>query len=180
MSLEHAILALLAAAPRHGYEIGKTLNAALRGVRPVNAGQVYATLERLARDGAIARHDGAPHGAGVATGGAARRQRFVLLPAGRRALRRWLARPAGGIATSDDFALRLALRTFSGDRPGIARLVRARRARCATLHHLLRDAAQDALHVRAARRHLDAELAWLEDAERVLVAAASARPRNPE
>ena len=55
MSLEYAILALLTTGPRHGYAIGKELSRLQGGIWPVNPGQVYATLDRLARDGAIAR-----------------------------------------------------------------------------------------------------------------------------
>jgi len=183
MSLEYAILALLTAGPRHGYAIGKELSRLEGGIWPVNPGQVYATLDRLARDGAITsappprptRVRTTSTGTSGAGTRAAHLRPFALLPAGRRALRRWLDRPVGCAPSRDALAADLALQAWAGDAAGVARLVAARRARCAALHALLaRAAARDdstPLLRRAARLHLDAELAWLALVEQVVAAA---------
>jgi hypothetical protein len=184
MSLEYAILGLLSAGPQHGYTIGKKLNLVLGAIWPVNPGQVYATLDRLARDGAIASAPPAPpeHRARIlAAVGRGRRTRaasvrpFVLLPAGRRALRHWLLRPIGCALPPDPLAAHLALRVWAGDTAGIARLLAARRRRYASLRGCLSRADHDAPCVRAARQHLEVELDWLALVERVLVGAQPSR-----
>ena len=180
MSLEYAILALLTTGPRHGYAIGKELSRLQGGIWPVNPGQVYATLDRLARDGAIAsapppRATRARTASSAASGAgtrAARLRPFALLPAGRRALRRWLDRPVGGAPPHDALAADLALHAWAGDAAGVARLVaRTTSPLCRAARAARRAAARDdgaTLLLRAAQQHLDAELAWLALVEQVV------------
>ena len=53
--MRHAVLALLADAPAHGYEIKRALEERFGTViAPLNAGQVYTTLQRLQRDELVA------------------------------------------------------------------------------------------------------------------------------
>lgn len=53
MSVREGLLALLAAGPRHGYQLRQEFETATAGVWPLNVGQVYTTLERLQRDGLV-------------------------------------------------------------------------------------------------------------------------------
>lgn len=53
MSVREGLLALLAAGPRHGYQLKSEFEARTAGVWTLNIGQVYSTLERLERDGLV-------------------------------------------------------------------------------------------------------------------------------
>ena len=53
MSTRHALLALLAQGPRHGYQLRVEFESATGTTRPLNIGQVYTTLTRLERDGLV-------------------------------------------------------------------------------------------------------------------------------
>lgn len=175
MALEFAILALLTRGALHGHALGKHLDRLLHGLWAVNPGQVYATLARLASEGAIA-----PVAEGATTTAAtARRRRYQLRPAGRSTLRRWLDRPLAGAARPEPFVQQLAVLVALADRAGVAGTLDEHRRRCASLRALLdrRQQAPDAAHallVGAARRHLDAELAWLAHARETLVGDAPA------
>lgn len=166
MPLDHAILAILTRGPLHGHALGKQLDLLLHGLWAVNPGQVYATLGRLARDGWIAPVEDAPS--------AGRVRVYALLPAGRGALRRWLERPLGCDERADPFARHLAILVAAGDGGRIARALDARHRRCAAWIALLerRSAAPgspDDLLASAARRHLEAEVAWLAEARAALL-----------
>jgi DNA-binding PadR family transcriptional regulator len=169
MALEFAILALLTRGPLHGHALGKQLDRLLHGLRAVNAGQVYATLARLASEGAVApvARTGRAATTGVRT--------YALLPAGQRMLRRWLERPLGGAARPEPFVQQLAVLVACDDRHGIARALGERHRRCTSLRALLdrsRPPTPDPAHrllVEAAFRHLDAELAWLAHARASLL-----------
>ena len=58
MSVRHAILALLASGPAHGYELKADFEAATGSGWPLNIGQVYSTLQRCERDGLATPEDG--------------------------------------------------------------------------------------------------------------------------
>ena len=55
MPVREGLLALLADGPRNGYQLKVDFEAATGGVWPLNFGQVYTTLDRLARDGLVSR-----------------------------------------------------------------------------------------------------------------------------
>src|SRR3954465_7554268 len=52
-SVQRALLALLAQQARHGYELHDLFEAAVGGHWELNSGQIYSSLERLARDGLV-------------------------------------------------------------------------------------------------------------------------------
>ena len=87
MSLTELHLALLAGAPRHGYDIKQEHDSWFPDTRPLPYGQVYATLARLQRDGLAevveTRVDGGPE-----------RTVYALTDEGSARLRAWLAEPA--------------------------------------------------------------------------------------
>lgn len=53
MSLKFGILGLMTEEPLHGYEIKSRFETLMGGTWDVNIGQIYATLQRLERDGLI-------------------------------------------------------------------------------------------------------------------------------
>ncbi len=53
MAVKEGLLALLAGGPAHGYHLKTAFEAATGGVWQLNVGQVYTTLDRLARDGLV-------------------------------------------------------------------------------------------------------------------------------
>jgi DNA-binding PadR family transcriptional regulator len=53
MSTPHVLLGLLAAGPRHGYDLKRAHDERLPQAKPLAFGQVYATLGRLERDGLV-------------------------------------------------------------------------------------------------------------------------------
>jgi DNA-binding PadR family transcriptional regulator len=54
MSVRHALLALLSEGPKYGLQLREEFEARTGEVWPLNVGQVYATLQRLERDGLVA------------------------------------------------------------------------------------------------------------------------------
>jgi len=50
MSVKHAILGLLFVKPRHGYELKTEFEQMVHKQWPLNAGQIYTTIDRLVRD----------------------------------------------------------------------------------------------------------------------------------
>lgn len=54
MAVREGLLALLAEGPSHGYQLKTEFEAATGGTWALNVGQVYTTLDRLARDGFVA------------------------------------------------------------------------------------------------------------------------------
>lgn len=186
MSLPHAILGILAIGPRHGHAVARALARLLDGIRPVNRGQVYATLLRLTRRQMACATDGDD----IASR-AGHVRPYAILPDGRRELRRWLERADVAPQAPCEFVERLAVLHALGDTDGLARLVGARRARLDTLRATL-----DRIHRRrrvdaatecpdgvvadlvraAALRLVDSEIAWLADVEHTLLPERTTSP----
>jgi DNA-binding PadR family transcriptional regulator len=57
MSVRHALLALLSDGPKYGLQLREEFEANTGQVWPLNAGQVYTTLQRLERDGLVSALD---------------------------------------------------------------------------------------------------------------------------
>jgi DNA-binding PadR family transcriptional regulator len=57
MSVRHALLALLSEGPKYGLQLREEFEARTGEVWPLNVGQVYATLQRLERDGLVVAVD---------------------------------------------------------------------------------------------------------------------------
>lgn len=185
MSLPHAILGILAAGPRHGHAVARALARLLDGIRPVNRGQVYATLRRLTR-----RRMACAMGGDDLVSLSRHVRPYAILPDGRRELRRWLVRAAAERESPCGFVERLAVLHALGDADGFGRLIDARRARLDTLRATLEridrrrraevladgaDAPVAHLVRAAALRLVDAEIEWLADVEHTL---ALARPTS--
>ncbi|MGW0432495.1 helix-turn-helix transcriptional regulator [Micromonospora sp. NPDC003197] len=170
MAIQHAVLALLASGPSYGYELKGSFEAAV-GPQwgPLNIGHLYQILDRLSRDGlVVAERQSQP----------VKPDRVVyeITPAGQQELDAWLSAPSprsGGFR--DDFFLKVTAAARSGS-PDVVRTVLGNQR-----GHLLRELrnldglrrqADDpvvGLLLSAASRHVEADLAFVEDAEAALL-----------
>jgi DNA-binding PadR family transcriptional regulator len=170
MPLQHAVLALLADRPAHGYELKTSFEQAVgKQWGGLNIGHLYQILDRLGRDGLI-ESQRQPQ--------AIKPDRVVhrLTPAGRAELERWLAEPSTRQrGFRDDFFLKLMAAAHSGDQEKLAAVLLRQRT------HLLRElhglglarttgqpGAVDALLLTAAELHIRADLGVVDAAEQSL------------
>jgi DNA-binding PadR family transcriptional regulator len=163
MSTPHVLLGLLAAGPRHGYDLKKAFDERLPQAKPLAFGQVYATLGRLERDGLVEQsgqdRDGGPD-----------RTSYTLTPAGRAQLDEWLAEiePPAPYVTSTLFR-KVVVSLLAGDiERSRAYLSAQRAAHTQRMRELTavktRPGVATAELVAAdfAIAHLDADLRWLQ------------------
>lgn len=85
MTIPHALMALLASTPKYGLRLKEEFEASTGAVWPLNVGQVYATLQRLERDGLVE--------ASEVEGELASQKLYHLTKAGRTELDSWLRTP---------------------------------------------------------------------------------------
>jgi DNA-binding PadR family transcriptional regulator len=166
--MRHAVLALLADEPAHGYEIKRALEERFGTViAPLNAGQVYMTLQRLQRDELVA--DDA-----VAQRGRPDKRVYRLTAAGREALEEWLGAPSAPTKLRDDFFMKLVLAHSMGLADPAELIARQRETYLRALGELERVLADGgaegttALVVEGAALHLEADLKWLDRCEEAL------------
>ncbi len=164
--MRYPFLALLSGEPRHGYELKQAFEQRFgSALPPINAGQVYTTLQRLERDGLV-------QGTGVPDDGRQKRV-YELTDAGRAALEAWVAAPASATRLRDEFFLKLVLAGLSGIADPAALIDRQRRE-CLEGLRALGDLAVDgneiaSLLAEGAALHLEADLKWLDLCEERLV-----------
>lgn len=93
MSVKHSLLALLYEKSRHGYELKTGFEELVQGMWPLNAGQVYTTLDRLERDFLIESpgHDKKD------------RKLYTITLAGKEELWSWLEKPVERSLLKDEF-----------------------------------------------------------------------------
>jgi DNA-binding PadR family transcriptional regulator len=162
MSLRYGVLGLLAEQPLHGYEVKTRFEGLLGETREVNIGQVYATIQRLERDGLVR-----------SLGGRGDRGKLVyeLTEAGRKALDEWLSAPESEpqqLRESIYVKLLLASRIANGSVDGL--LTRQKREYLQRLKELgaleeraRRDGRKDlVLLLRGALLHTEADLKWID------------------
>ena len=166
-AVQQALLALLAQQPRHGYELHDLFEIAIGGHWEVNSGQIYSSLDRLARDGLVEEE-------AIEKGGGPDKRVWAVTDDGRAALADWFQSPVPReYRLRDEFYLKLMLAIVT--RTGNPRRVLQvqRRELLQELHDLIarRDAAnprQDLARILlmdSAIMHTDAELRWLEMVE---------------
>jgi DNA-binding PadR family transcriptional regulator len=91
------LLALLAKEPAHGYQLKSMLERTFGQAYPSpNIGQIYVTLQRLAKDGLVSCQD-------VAQPSRPNKRVYELTPAGYHALATWIDTPSDGPRIRDDF-----------------------------------------------------------------------------
>lgn len=155
MTVRQSLLAILNQSPCYGYQLRGEFDARTGGTWPLNAGQVYSTLDRLERDGLITS-DGAD-GEG--------RVRYSITPDGTTEVAAWLSAPVQRQAARDELAMKLAV---AATLPGvsIADVIQVQRsATIATLQELTRTKAASSAPGSAA------DLAWSLVVESMIFAA---------
>ena len=169
--MRNALLALLAQAPAHGYDLKGRLEADFGAAWPsVNIGQVYSTLGRLERDGLVTSE-------AVAQERRPEKKVYAITETGREILRGWLTSPAEAPRLTDDIFMKLLFAGLPGVAPSFDRTAMVERQRAAWLQ-LLRDvntrslagdpSEPGTLLLEGAILHLQADLKWLELYERQL------------
>ena len=161
MSTPHVLLGFLAGSARHGYDLKRAHDARFPQARPLAFGQVYATLERLVRDGLV-------EVAGTEPGEGPERTRYVLTPQGRAVLDSWLAEvePPAPFVANALFAKVVVSLLVGASTPAYLGAQRAAHmARMRELTALKTDARatiSDVISADYALAHLDADLRWME------------------
>ena len=172
VTVRQSLLAILSSSPHYGYQLRSEFDARTGGSWPLNAGQVYSTLDRLERDGLV-RSDGAD---------AEGRVRYTITAAGTDEVAGWLGSPVQRQGTRDELAMKLAV---AATLPGvdIASVIQVQRsATIATLQELTRtksgaatprDAADLAwaLVVESMIFAAEAEIRWLDHSEATIARA---------
>jgi DNA-binding PadR family transcriptional regulator len=162
----------LADRPLHGYELKAAYEEELVPSTQLNYGQVYATLERLARDGLVEHEK-------VTQSERPDKKVYVLTERGRQELHDWLVKPATpdlDLRNEETF-LKLSLTLRLRERDPIEVLAVERREAFARLHDVTRartEAVKEAaslptiLLLDLAMLRLDALVRWLDRCEEAL------------
>lgn len=137
MSVGLSLLAILVEAPTYGLDLKAEFEKRTGGVWPLNAGQVYTTLDRLERDGLVSQTATGPDGQKI----------YEATATGRDRLTAWFAKPAEHKAPPrDELVLKLVMALSSPD-VSIEKVIQSERK--ATLQllqeytHLKRDASPE-------------------------------------
>ena len=172
MSVRQSLLAILDQGACYGYQLRTEFERRTGGTWPLNVGQIYNTLERLERDGLVARGEANEQG----------HVYWEIADAGRREARAWLGSAVDrGQAARDELSIKLAL---AATLPGVdvGALIATQRAatqdRLAALRRTRDDdgepttpqAIAAALLVDAQVFAAEAELRWLDHSEQRLAA----------
>ncbi|MFC7401196.1 PadR family transcriptional regulator [Citricoccus sp. GCM10030269] len=118
MSVKHSLLALLTRGPRYGYQLRTEFEECTGTTWPLNIGQVYTTLDRLARDGHVEDQgdDGQGH------------RFYAITEAGRAEVADWFAQPSHSASPPrNELAIKLAIAVTT---PGVdvEQVIQAQRA----------------------------------------------------
>ena len=176
MPLHHAVLALLAAKPAHGYELKTSFEQAVGDQwGGLNIGHLYQILDRLSRDGLI---DSQRQPQQVKPDRVVHR----LTPAGRAELDRWLAEPAiPARGYRDDFFLKIMAAVRSADPATLPAVLSRQRTHLLRQLHALAGArattpatAVEPLLITAAELHTRADLDVVDAAEKALTTGLAA------
>lgn len=145
MSVKQSLLAILDQGPCYGYQLRAEFDRRTGSTWPLNVGQIYNTLDRLERDGLVAKGDIDDHG----------HVYWEITDAGAAEVREWLASPVQRTqGTRDELAIKLAV---AATLPGIDVAAIIQTQRRASLRQL-----QELNRARYAGENPDGpeELAW--------------------
>jgi DNA-binding PadR family transcriptional regulator len=169
MPLHHAVLALLADRPAHGYELKSSFEQAVGDQwGGLNIGHLYQILDRLSRDGLI-ESERQPQ--------PVKPDRVVhhLTPAGRAELDRWLREPSSRQrGYRDDFFLKLMAAVQAGNPETLDGVLRRQRGHLLQELHSLAEARRQPasavveLLITAAEMHIRADIGVVDAAEKTL------------
>jgi DNA-binding PadR family transcriptional regulator len=180
MPIQHAVLSLLSAGPSHGYELKSAFEQA---VGPqwgsLNIGHLYQVLDRLSRDGLVTSTR-------VAQDSRPERVVYAITDAGLAELTEWMGQPSPRTSGfRDDFFLKMVAAARTGDVTVIEQVVARQRAfllrELRNLTTLRREQGGELmvrLLLAAAARHVEADLAFLDEALEALVANAEPAERS--
>lgn len=172
MPIQHAVLALLADGPSHGYQLKGAFEASV-GPQwgPLNIGHLYQILDRLSRDSLVTstrvEQDVKPD-----------RVVYAITEPGRVELAEWMESPSPRTAGfRDDFFLKVMAAARTRDPDRVQAVITQQRAfLLRELHNLAEQRRSRAgadlvvdLLLAAASRHVTADLAFLDDAEQALL-----------
>lgn len=163
MSTPFVLLGLLAAGPRHGYDLKRAHDDRMPRAKPLAFGQVYATLGRLERDGLVEQ-------SGQDREGGPDRTSYALTDTGREKLDEWLTaiEPPAPFVTSALFSKVVVSLLAADAERARGYLVAQRAAHTDRLRELTAaktapDASVgDVVAADFAIAHLDADLRWLQ------------------
>jgi DNA-binding PadR family transcriptional regulator len=170
--IQHAVLSLLSDGPSHGYELKSAFEQSV-GPQwgPLNIGHLYQVLDRLSRDGLVVSTRVAQE---------VRPERIVyeITAEGFTELHTWMAQPSPRTSGfRDDFFLKMVAAARTRDADVIAKVVSMQRAfllrEMRNLNELRQQPGTDlvvGLLLAAAVRHVEADLAFLDDALTALLA----------
>ena len=173
MSVRQGLLAILDQGACHGYQLKSEFERRTGSTWPLNAGQVYNTLDRLERDGLVETDPS----------GTDSQVRYLITDAGRAEVSGWLGSPVERVsAARDALAIKLAIAVTL---PGvdIARVIQVQRsASIRTLQDLTRtkiasddpDTAEELaglLVIDSLIFAVEAEIRWLDHSENRLARA---------
>ncbi len=100
MSVRQSLLAILDQGPCYGYQLRAEFDRRTGSTWPLNVGQIYSTLDRLERDGLVAKGDTDEQGHVF----------YAITDAGSAEVASWLSSPVErGQGTRDELAIKLAL-----------------------------------------------------------------------
>ena len=169
--MKFPILAMLASAPAHGYELKRGLEEHFgAALPPLNTGQIYTALGRLERDGLVVAE-------GVAQDNRPNKRVYRVTDEGRAALDAWVAQPTPATRLRDEFFMKLVLAGRAGIADPRALIERQRGEYLQSLRDLdgLQAAANgdpaQSLLIEGAALHLEADLKWLSLCEERLLTA---------
>jgi DNA-binding PadR family transcriptional regulator len=161
VSTTHVLLGLLAGGARHGYELKRDHDHRLPRARALAFGQVYATLNRMLRDGLVA--------AAAEQARGPERTAYTLTPYGRQELDRWIATvedPAPYVSAA--LFTKVMVAVLAADEDAARRYLTAQRAaHTARLRELTSAKTDpsagvgDIVAADFAIGHLDADLRWM-------------------
>lgn len=161
MGIREGLLALIASEPKYGYQLKSEFEEHTGGVWPLNVGQVYTTLDRLARDECVL--PGVPDMEG--------RTPYTITKTGRKELAAWFdTATADAAPPRDDLMIKVLLAivtpkvdaaaVIDAQRAGLLSVVRAHRRRQQAATDLLTTLLFDALLAR-----VESDLRWLDICE---------------
>lgn len=163
LSVKHGLLALLAGAPSHGYQLKTDFEHRTGGSWALNIGQVYTTLQRLERDGLV-----------ELAGSDGERNDYRITSSGREQLNAWFVAPVVPEGPPrDELPIKVLLAVASSDLDVTEILQRQRTASVEQLQRYTRrkaqtDPAKDVaflLMLDALIFRTEAEIRWLDASE---------------
>ncbi len=170
MSVRQSLLAILAQGPCYGYQLRSEFDRRTGSTWPLNVGQIYNTLDRLERDGLVAKGETDQQG----------HVYYEITDAGSLEVSAWLRAPVlRSQGTRDELAIKLAVAaTLPGVDVGAVigtqrRAARERRDELGSAEYTGTDSSGPAvlaweLVVEAMALQVEAELRWLDNVEKRL------------